>query len=63
MRGRRARLAVASVIATIGMLGALAGPAGAATKPTGAPIPIEFVNLDTTSSTTSARQGANSVIN
>ena len=62
MRRRRARLAVASVITTVGMLGALAGPAGAATAPTGAPIAVQFVNLDTTSSTTSARQGANAAV-
>ena len=58
MRRRRAGLAVASVITAVGVLGALVAPAGAAPKPTGAPIPIQFVNLDATSSTTSARQGA-----
>ncbi|MFA5882616.1 MAG: ABC transporter substrate-binding protein [Acidimicrobiia bacterium] len=61
MRRRRAGLAVASLITAVGVLGALAGPAGAAgaaTKPAGAPIPIQLVNLDATSSTASARQGA-----
>jgi len=64
MRRRRAGRAVCSGLVALGTLGAFAGPAAAvaAPKPTGTPIAIQFVNLDATSSTTSARQGATAAV-
>ena len=61
MRRRRARIAACSGIAALGMLATLAPPAAAA-NPSGTPIPVQFVNLDATSSTAAARQGANAAV-
>lgn len=51
-----------AVVAMLAGITTLATPAGAAPKPTGAPIPVHFVNLDATSSTVAARQGATAAV-
>lgn len=62
MRRRRSRIAVcAGIAAALSTVVVSAVPAGAA-RATGAPIPIQFVNLDATSSTTAARQGVNAAV-
>ena len=68
MRRRRAGLAAGTAIAAITLVATLvapattAGAADAAAKATGPAIPIQFVNLDATSSTTAARQGVNAAV-
>ena len=72
MRRRRAGLAVGTAIAAVTVIAALVAPATTAAaaepvtdiaaKATGAAIPIQFVNLDATSSTTAARQGVNAAV-
>jgi branched-chain amino acid transport system substrate-binding protein len=62
MRRRTARVAIGAV-ALLGALGGIvpAAPAGAA-RASGPPVPIQFVNLDATSSTVAARQGVDAAV-
>lgn len=65
MRRRPVHPAIRTGIAAMVAFAATAASAGAtaaATAPAGAPIPIHFVNLDATSSTTAARQGVQAAV-
>jgi branched-chain amino acid transport system substrate-binding protein len=62
MSRRQARRAVGALIAVVSGIVALAGPASAAAPAPGVPIPIQFVNLDATSSTVAARQGVQAAV-